>query len=180
MSSVAFMTVASMVQSVGPRQLAARTSVRRWTWPLIAVAVVGWLVGLVASGIGVAAGAAMAPVRHEIAQDISAIALPVARIGSSSELEVRVRHANGRRVAISLGRDFVSASTLTGVTPLPATTRIGPDGIVLEFHTRLESDLRVVIAATPETIGRLSYDLGVVVGQDVSATTPMSQYVLPW
>lgn len=156
------------------------TGARRWAWPLLATASVGYLAGLAASAVSILADQAMSPVRHALASDISVALPPLIRSGSGSAIEVRVRQANGRRVTVSLGSAFITGSTLTAISPLPSTSKSGPDGIELDFETRDDSDLLVVISSTPEIVGRVAYDLGVLVGSDVSATTPMSQYVLPW
>lgn len=168
------------IVAIRPKLRAGAAGGRRLVWPLLAIASVASLLWILSTALGFFAHRAMSPMRHELASDISIAAPPVIRSGSGSEIEVRVRHANGRQVKVALGNGFVAAATLTGITPLPSTSQVGPDGLELDFQTRNDSDLRVVITSRPEASGRIDYDLGVTVGSDVSASTPMSQVVLPW
>ncbi len=176
MNSVALMAASS----IGPKAVSGYSFARRLAWPLLATAAVGYLAGIVLNHISAMAAAAVAPETQSLSADISVTSQAVVRGGRASELEVRVRHVNGRPVVVTLGRGFGAGSNLSRISPLPSTSRSGQDGIELEFATREESDLHVVIAAKPDAAGLIEYDLGVRVGSDLSATTPMSQYVLPW
>ena len=145
-----------------------------------AIAAFAYFASILVSTLGLMANGVLLPTRYSLASNISVAAPQVIKTNTQTAIEVHVRNPDGRPVTVLLGTSFAAASTLERIIPPPTSSKIGRSGLELSFATGRDSDLHVVLEATPAHAGRMTYDLGVVIGDEISATTPMSQYVLPW
>lgn len=109
---------------------------------------------------------------------LSVAYLPVARLSQDTRLDISVREPSGRPVTLWLDADV--QSELVSISPAPRSIRASDKGKFLEFETQDNHDLQVTFLLRADRMGYRAMSIGAVVGNEISVTTRLRQFIVPF
>lgn len=141
-----------------------------WRVERIGWCVMGLLVVLACLGL-FSDGPLSATTAHDEARQLTVEHERFYRYGAASDMRWKVPGTPGTETTIAVGQPFLEAFTLETVTPTPSRMSATPDGIQMTFSRQEGSSLEILLALTPDKVGRAAFDIRLQGTQPVRIST---------